>query len=95
MNQLVIKADGDTPDDKITLSDTERTSYEKTFSSILVPFASLAVGEDIGQGMLVIHVDYNYSHCKVRILLLKHYVLTELLCDHYKTLILYTFVAQY
>ena len=37
-------------DDTATLSETERTSYEKIFSSILVPFASLAVGEEIGQG---------------------------------------------
>ena len=61
VNQLAIKADGDTPDDKFILSDTERTSYEKTFSSILVPFASLAVGEDIGQGMFVNTVSYMWT----------------------------------
>ena len=61
MNQLAIKADSDTPDDKITLSDTERTSYEKTFSSILVPFASLTVREDIGHGMFVNTVVYMWS----------------------------------
>ena len=42
--------DVDTSDDAFTLSEADRTSYEKVFSSILVPFASLTVGEDIGQG---------------------------------------------
>ena len=40
-----------TSDDAFTLSEADRTSYENFFSSILVPFASLTVGEDIGQGM--------------------------------------------
>ncbi len=32
------------------LSDTDRRSYEKVFSSILVPYTALTVGEEIGQG---------------------------------------------
>ena len=51
VNQLAIK-NVDIPDDTFTLSEADRTSYEKVFSSILVPFASLTVGEDIGQGKL-------------------------------------------
>ena len=67
----MIKADSGTADDKVTLSETERTSYEKNFSSILVPFASLAVKEDIGQGMFINTVAYMWTihtHHKVRIL---------------------------
>ncbi len=34
----------------IRLSDADRSSYEKIFSSILVPYTALTVGEVIGQG---------------------------------------------
>ncbi len=37
-------------DDDIRLSDADRSSYEKIFSSILVPHTALIVGEEIGQG---------------------------------------------
>ncbi len=36
--------------DDIRLSDADRSSYEKIFSSILVPYTALTVGEEIGQG---------------------------------------------
>ncbi len=36
--------------DDIRLSDADRRSYEKVFSSILVPYTALTVGEEIGQG---------------------------------------------
>lgn len=45
------RSDVDIPEDKVTFSESERASYEKIFSSILVPFASLTVGEEIGQGV--------------------------------------------
>ncbi len=35
------------------LSDTDRRSYEKVFSSILVPYTALTIGEEIGQGACV------------------------------------------
>ena len=45
-----------TTDDKnindISLSEADRKSYEKTFSSIIVPYTSLAIKEEIGQGEL-------------------------------------------
>ena len=37
-----------------TLSEADRQSYEKVFFSILVPYASLKVGEDIGQGLFML-----------------------------------------
>ncbi len=36
--------------DDVRLSDTEMRSYEKVFSSILVPYTALTIGEEIGQG---------------------------------------------
>ncbi len=36
--------------DDIRLSDADKSSYEKIFSSILVPYTTLTVGEVIGQG---------------------------------------------
>ena len=41
----------------MTLSEADRQSYEKVFSSILVPYASLTVGEEIGQGWFVVGVE--------------------------------------
>ena len=38
--------------DGIRLSDADRSSYENIFSSILVPYTALTVGEEIGQGGL-------------------------------------------
>ena len=34
----------------IHLSDAERSSYDKIFSSILMPYTALTFGEEIGQG---------------------------------------------
>ncbi len=34
----------------IRLNDADKSSYEKIFSSILVPYTALTVGEEIGQG---------------------------------------------
>ncbi len=39
--------------DDFQLSDAERRSYEKVFSSILVPYTALTIGEEIGQGACV------------------------------------------
>ncbi len=36
--------------DDIRLSDADRSLYQKTFSSILVPYTVLTVGEEIGHG---------------------------------------------
>ncbi len=36
--------------DDFQLSDTDRSSYEKVFSSILVPYTALTIGEEIGHG---------------------------------------------
>ncbi len=36
--------------DTFQLSDADRSSYEKVFSSILVPYTALTIGEEIGQG---------------------------------------------
>ncbi len=36
------------------LSDADSRSYEKVFSSILVPYTSLTIGEEIGQGACVL-----------------------------------------
>ncbi len=35
------------------LSDADRSSYEKVFSSILVPYTALTIGEEIGKGVCV------------------------------------------
>ena len=37
-----------------TLSEEDRRMYEKEFSSILVSYASLTVGEEIGQGLFTL-----------------------------------------
>ena len=42
--------------DEWTLSDKDRESYQKAFSSILVPYASFKVGKEIGQGIHVLSV---------------------------------------
>ncbi len=39
--------------DDFQLSDADRKSYEKVFSSILVPYTALTIGEEIGQGACV------------------------------------------
>ena len=43
----------------VTLSEADRKSYKRIFSSVLVPYASLTMKEVIGQGKYLLRVDYS------------------------------------
>ena len=42
---------------EVTLSEADRKSYERIFSSVLVPYASLTMEEAIGQGEHLLSVN--------------------------------------